>query len=173
MNSDEDLSRFLAGESAWLIEESSRIDELTHALGITNLKIDPWPLYMPADRPLQSLVWTENIYLSKGIPAQNLELIWAFVEHIYSSEAQARLTDFQGAAHIPVDTTVEIIDSNMVEIASMLRSGVPLSLWIDSDYHTKTIEDVVEDVVFQGVEPDVAAQNLIDQLEQAQTPEEG
>ncbi len=173
MNSDEDLSRFLAGESAWLIEESSRIDELTHALGITNLKVDPWPLYMPADRHLQSLVWTENIYLSNGIPAKNLEVTWAFVEHIYSSEAQARLSDFQGAAHIPVDTTVEIIDSNMVEIASMLHSGVPLSLWIDSEDHIKAIQDAVEDVVFQGVEPDVAAQNLLERLEQEQTPDEG
>ena len=173
MNSDEDLSRFLAGESAWLVEESSRIGELAHALGITNLKVDPWPLYQPADRPLQSLVWTENIYLSRGIQPQNLEVTWAFVEHIFSSEAQARLSDFQGAAHIPVDTTVEIIDSNMVEIASMLRSGVPLSLWIDLDDHIKPIEDAVEDVVFQGVEPDVAAQNLIDQMKQVQPPDEG
>jgi len=173
MNSDEDLSRFLAGESAWLVEESSRIGELAHALGITNLKVDPWPLYQPADRPLQSLVWTENIYLSRGIQPQNLEVTWAFVEHIFSSEAQARLSDFQGAAHIPVDTTVEIIDSNMVEIASMLRSGVPLSLWIDLDDHIKPIEDAVEDVVFQGVEPDVAAQNLIDQMKHVQPPDEG
>ncbi len=173
MNSDEDLSRFLAGESAWLVEESSRIGELAHALGITNLKVDPWPLYEPADRPLQSLVWTENIYLSRGIQPQDLEVTWAFVEHIFSSEAQARLSDFQGAAHIPVDTTVEIIDSNMLEIASMLRSGVPLSLWIDSEDHIKPVEDAVADVVFQGVEPDVAAQNLIDQMEQGQTPGEG
>ncbi len=170
MNSDEDLSRFLAGESAWLVEESSRIGELAHALGVTNLKVDPWPLYEPADRPLQSLVWTENIYLSNGIPAQNLESTWAFVEHIYSAEAQARLSDFQGAAHITVDTTVETIDSNMIEIASMLRSGVPLSLWIDSDDHIKPIENAVEDVIFQGVEPDVAAQNLIDLMEQVQPP---
>ncbi|MCK4741904.1 MAG: extracellular solute-binding protein [Anaerolineales bacterium] len=170
MNSDEDLSRFLAGESAWLVEESSRIGELAHALGVTNLKVDPWPLYEPADRPLQSLVWTENIYLSKGIQPQDLEVTWAFVEHIFSSEAQARLSDFQGAAHIPVDTTVEIIDSNMVEIASMLRSGVPLSLWIDSEDHIKPVEDAVEDVVFQGVEPEVAAQNLMDRLEQVQPP---
>jgi len=173
MNSDEDLSRFLAGESAWLVEESSRIGELAHALGITNLKVDPWPLYEPADRPLQSLVWTENIYLSKGIQPQDLEVTWAFVEHIFSSEAQALLSDFQGAAHIPVDTTVEIIDSNMVEIASMLRSGVPLSLWIDSEDHIKPVEDAVEDVVFQGVEPEVAAQNLMDRLEQVQPPGEG
>ena len=170
MNSDEDLSRFLAGESAWLVEESSRIGELAHALGVTNLKVDPWPLYEPADRPLQSLVWTENIYLSKGIQPQELEVTWAFVEHIFSSEVQARLSDFQGAAHIPVDTTVEIIDSNMVEIASMLRSGVPLSLWIDSEDHIKPVEDAVEDVVFQGVEPEVAAQNLMDRLEQVQPP---
>jgi len=173
MNSDEDLSRFLAGESAWLVEESSRIGELAHALGVTNLKVDPWPLYEPADRPLQSLVWTENIYLSKGIQPQDLEVTWAFVEHIFSSEAQALLSDFQGAAHIPVDTTVEIIDSNMVEIASMLRSGVPLSLWIDSEDHIKPVEDAVEDVVFQGVEPEVAAQNLMDRLEQVQPPGEG
>ena len=173
MNSDEDLSKFINGELAWLVEESSRIGELAHALGITNLKVDPWPLYQPADRPLQSQVWTENIYLSNRIPAQNLEATWAFVEHIFSSEAQSRLSDFQGAAHIPVDTTVEIIDSNMVEMASMLRSGVPLSLWIDLEDHIKPIEDAVEDVVFQGVEPDVAAQNLIDRMERAQTPDEG
>lgn len=173
MNSDEDLSRFLSGESAWLIEETSRIGELAHAIGVTNLKVDPWPLYEPAGRPLQSLVWTENIYLSRGILARNLEVTWAFVEYMYSAEAQARLSDFQGAAHIPVDTTVEIIDSNMVEMASMLRAGVPLTLWIDLDDHIKPIEDAVEDVIFQGVEPVVAAQLLIDRLEQVQTPDEG
>ena len=170
MNSDEDLLRFLAGETAWLVEESSRIGELAHALGVTNLKVDPWPLYEPADRPLQSLVWTENIYLSREIQPQDLEVTWAFIEHIFSPEAQARLSDFQGAAHIPVDTTVEIIDSNMVEMASMLRSGVPLPLWIDSEDHIKPVEDAVEGVVFQGVEPDVAAQNLMDRLEQVQPP---
>jgi ABC-type glycerol-3-phosphate transport system substrate-binding protein len=173
MNSDEDLSRFIAGESAWLIEETSRIGELAHAIGVTNLKVDPWPLYEPADRPLQSLVWTENIYLSSGIPTTNLEVTWAFVEYMYSSAAQARLSDFQGAAHIPVDTTVEIIDSNMVEMASMLRAGVPLSLWIDLEDHIKPIEGAVEDVIFQGVEPAVATQLLIDQLEQVQTLGEG
>ncbi|MCK4741747.1 MAG: extracellular solute-binding protein [Anaerolineales bacterium] len=173
MNSDEDLSMFLASESAWLIEETSRIGELARAIGVTNLKVDPWPLYEPADRPLQSLVWTENIYLSSGIPTKDLEVTWAFVEHIYSSEAQARLSDFQGAAHIPVDTTVEIIDSNMVEMASMLSSGVPLSLWIDLEDHIKPIEDAVGDVIFQGVEPAVAAQLLIDIMEQVHTPSEG
>ncbi|MEE9512514.1 MAG: extracellular solute-binding protein [Anaerolineales bacterium] len=173
MNSDEDLSRFIAGESAWLIEETSRIGELAHAIGVTNLKVDPWPLYEPADRPLQSLVWTENIYLSSGIPTTNLEVTWAFVEYMYSSEAQARLSDFQGAAHIPVDTTVEIIDSNMVEMASMLRAGVPLSLWINLEDHINPIEGAVEDVIFQGVEPAVATRLLIDRLEQVQTPGEG
>ncbi len=173
MNSDEDLTSFLAGESAWLIEETSRIGELAHAIGVTNLKVDPWPLYEPADRPLQSLVWTENIYLSSGIPTKNLEVAWSFVEHIYSSEAQARLSDFQGAAHIPVDTTVEIIDSNMVEMASMLRSGVPLSLWIDLEDHIKPIEDAVGDVIYKGVEPAMAAQLLIDIMEQVYTLGEG
>ena len=173
INSDEDFSRFLTGESAWLIEETTRIGELVHAIGVTNLKVDPWPLYEPADRPLQSLVWTENIYLSSGIPTTNLEVTWAFVEYMYSSEAQARLSDFQGAAHIPVDTTVEIIDSNMVEMASMLRAGVPLSLWIDLEDHINPIEGAVEDVIFQGVEPVVATQLLIDQLEQVQAPVEG
>ncbi len=173
MNSDEDLSRFLAGESAWLIEETSRIRELAHAIGVTNLKVDPWPLYEPADRPLQSLVWTENIYLSRGIQPQNLEVTWVFVEYLYSAEAQARLSDFQGAAHIPVDTTVEIIDSNMVEMAAMLRSGVPLPLWIDLENHIKPIEGAVDDVIFQGVEPAVAAQFLIDRMEQVQIPDEG
>ena len=173
MNSDEDLSIFLAGESAWLMEETSRISELAHAIGVMNLKVDPWPLYEPGDQPLQSLVWTENIYLSSGIPTKNLEVTWSFVEHIYSSEAQARLSDFQGAAHIPVDTTVEIIDSNMVEMASMLSSGIPLPLWIDLDDHIKPIEGAVEDVIFQGVEPAVAAQLLIDIMEQVQTAGEG
>jgi hypothetical protein len=61
----------------------------------------------------------------------------------------------------------------MVEMASMLRSGVPLSLWIDLEDNIKPIEDAVEDVVFQGVEPDVAAQNLIDRMEQVQPPGDG
>ena len=173
MNSDEDLSRFLAGESAWLIEETSRTSELAHAIGVTNLKVDPWPLYEPADRPLQSLVWTENIFLSSGVPMKNLEVTWAFVEYLYGAEAQAQLSDFQGAAHIPVDTTVEIIDANMIEMASMLRSGVPLPLRIDLDDHIKPIEDTVGDVIFQGVEPAVAAQLLIEWMGQIQTPGEG
>jgi len=97
---------------------------------------------------------------------------WAFVEYMYSSAAQARLSDFQGAAHIPVDTTGEIIDSNMVEMASMLRAGVPLSLWIDLEDHIKPIEGAVEDVIFQGVEPAVAAQLLINIMEQVHTPGE-
>ena len=173
MNSDNDLSRFLSGETSWLIEETSRIAELVHAIGVTNLKVDPWPLNEAVDRPLQSLVWTENIFLSSGIPTKNLEVTWAFVEYMYSPEAQALLSDFQGAAHIPVDTTVEIIDSNMIEMASMLRSGVPLQLWIDIEDHIKPIENAVEDVIFQGVEPAVAAQLLIEQMEQLQIPGEG
>jgi len=173
MDSDDDLSRFLAGESAWLIEETPRTIELAHAIGVTNLKVDPWPLYEPADRPLQSLVWTENIFLSRGIATKNLEVTWAFVEYLFSAEAQILLSDFQSAAHIPVDTTVELIDSNMIEMASMLRSGVPLSLWIDLDDHIKPIEDTVEDVILQGVEPAVAAQLLIEWMEQIQAPGEG
>lgn len=173
MNSEDDLLRFLSGDSAWLVEESSRISEFAHAIGVTNLKVDPWPLYEPVDRPLQSLVWTENIYFSSGIPAKDLEVTWSFVEHLFSAESQARLSDFQGAAHIPVDTTVDIIDSNMVEMASMLRAGVPIPLLMDPEVYIALIEDAVNDVVFQGVEPVVAAQILIEQLQQIPVTSEG
>jgi ABC-type glycerol-3-phosphate transport system substrate-binding protein len=166
MNSEDDLQRFSAGGSAWLVEETSSIGEFTDALGVTNVKVDPWPLYESVDRPLQSLVWTENVYLSSGISAKDLEITWAFVEYLYSAESQATLSDFQGAAHIPVDMTVELIDSNMIEMASMLRAGVPMLLLRDPEVYIETIEDAVDDVVFQGVEPAVAAQILIEQLQQ-------
>jgi hypothetical protein len=55
----------------------------------------------------------------------------------------------------------------------MLRSGVPLPLRINLENHIKPIEGAVEDVIFQGIEPAVAAQLLIDRLEQVQTADEG
>ncbi len=152
-SSDEDLERFKQGQVAWVIASTEMGGELVDAVGITNLEVDPWPVYSGTGFPLRGYTWSENIYLVAGSTESDLEASWKFVRFLFGEEGQTILSDPGGAAHIPTTSKVEPPDSMMVNAASMLRAGMPMPLNDELDLLREPLTAAIRAVVLQGADP--------------------
>lgn len=154
--SEEDVDLFKNGQTAWLIASTTLRDNLTEAIGVTNLKVDPWPQYEKEGFPLRGFTWSENIYLVAGSTESNLEASWKFVQFLFGNEGQEILSDPDGAAHIPTTSVIEPPDSLMLEASSMLRAGIPFPLESELDIVREPLLAAIQVVVSQGADPDFA-----------------
>lgn len=152
----DDLDRFKSGQAAWLIASTELREELGQAIGITNLQVDPWPLYEATGFPLRGYTWTENIYLVAGSTESDLESSWKFVQFLFGNEGQAILGDPEGAAHIPTTSAHEPPDSLMLAASSMLRAGIALPLHGELELVREPLTAAIQAVVLQGADPGFA-----------------
>jgi ABC-type glycerol-3-phosphate transport system substrate-binding protein len=153
---DEALQRFKAGQAAWLIASSELRDELIRSIGVTNLKVDPWPLYDATGLPLRGFTWSENAYLAAGSTELDLESSWGFLQFLFSPEGQEILSNPSAAAHIPSTNAFEPNDALMLEASSMLRSGVPLPIQEELVLVEEPLLAAIQTVVLQGSDPTFA-----------------
>ncbi|TFH34768.1 MAG: extracellular solute-binding protein, partial [Anaerolineales bacterium] len=152
-NSEEDIELFKSGQAAWLIASSELRGELTEALGVTNLKIDPWPIYDATGFPLRGFTWSENAYLVAGSTELDLEASWGFLQFLFGPEGQEILSDPDGAAHIPSLSTVDPPDSLIREATSMLMAGVSLPLHGELVLAEGPLLAAIQAVTLQGADP--------------------
>jgi ABC-type glycerol-3-phosphate transport system substrate-binding protein len=164
-DTDEDSQLFMNGRAAWVIASTEMRDELIEAIGVTNLKVDPWPLYGTDGFPLRGFTWSENAYLVAGSTESDLESSWNFVQFLFGPDGQEILSDPGGAAHIPTTSALEPPDSLMLEASSMLRAGVPLPLESELELVQEPLLTAIQAVVLQGADPDFALQMAEERLE--------
>ncbi len=156
IESDEEVELFKQGRSAWLIGSTELRAELTEAIGVTNLKVDPWPLYESTDLPLRGFTWSENAYLAAGSTDLDLEASWQFLRFLFGPSGQEILGDPGGAAHIPTTSALELTDELMLEASAMLRAGVPYPIQGELDLVKGPLISAIQAVVLQGSEPEFA-----------------
>jgi ABC-type glycerol-3-phosphate transport system substrate-binding protein len=164
-DTDEDSQLFMNGRAAWVIASTEMRDELIEAIGVTNLKVDPWPLYGTDGFPLRGFTWSENAYLVAGSTESDLESSWNFVQFLFGPDGQEILSDPGGAAHIPTTSALEPPDSLMLEASSMLRAGVPLPLESELELVQEPLLAAIQAVVLQGADPDFALRMAEERLE--------
>jgi ABC-type glycerol-3-phosphate transport system substrate-binding protein len=164
-SSDEELKSFKSGQTAWVIASTALRDDLIEAIGVTNLKVDPWPLYESEGFPLRGFTWSENAYLVAGSTESDLEASWKFIQFLFGNEGQEILSDPSGAAHIPTTSVTEPPDSLMLESSSMLRAGIPIPLKSNLDIVREPILSAIQAVVMQGADPNFALRMAEERLE--------
>ena len=173
-DSEDDLELFKIGQAAWLIGSTELRAELTEAIGVTNLKVDPWPLYDATGFPLRGFTWSENAYLVAGSTESDLEASWTFLQFLFGHQGQQILSDPAGAAHIPSTSALDPPDSLMLEASSMLRAGVPLPLRDELTLAQEPLMAAIQSAVLQGSDPAFAlkmAEERLDLLRSSsQTP---
>lgn len=151
--SEDDLQRFKTGQAAWLIGSSELRADLIESIGVTNLKVDPWPLYDATGFPLRGFTWSENAYLVAGSIESDLEASWNFLQFLFGKDGQGILSDPGGAAHIPSTSASDPTDTLMLETSSMLRAGVPLPIGDELVQVQEPLLAAIQAAVVQGSDP--------------------
>ncbi len=172
LNGDEDLAAFTSGDAAWLLESSGRVAFLSQAVGSANLAVDPWPRMGQVGSRMTGYVWTENAYLAPRLTPMQQEVAWAFLVYMTGPEAQAYLSDPQGAAHLPVVRPFEPRNRLQAEILAAFDQGTPWPLFPDLPRFVTALERTVRLAIVQAGNPEVALQLALDELSPA-TPEPG
>jgi ABC-type glycerol-3-phosphate transport system substrate-binding protein len=152
-DSEEDVQQFKDGQAAWLMAGTELRAELIKAIGVTNLKVDPWPLVEETGFPLRGFTWTENAYLVAGSTERDLETTWNFLQFLFGLEGQEILSDPASVAHIPTTSALDPPDSLMLEASSMLRAGIPLPIHGELEQVEEPLKSAIRAVVLQGADP--------------------
>ncbi len=117
--SDDDLERFKQGQVGWIIDGTWNLNELTNAIGIENLAVDPWPT---ADGGTMSgFVQSENIYLNSKTDPSTQQAAVKFMQFFISPEAQSRLTDI---GEIPANRQVFVSDKETQALINQVISAL-------------------------------------------------
>jgi ABC-type glycerol-3-phosphate transport system substrate-binding protein len=152
-DSEEDVQQFKSGQAAWLMASTELRAELIDAIGVTNLKVDPWPLVEETGFPLRGFTWSENAYLVAGSTERDLETTWDFLQFLFGLESQEILSDPTSVGHIPTTSALEPPDSLMLEASSMLRAGIPLPIRGELELVEEPLLGAIRAVVMQGADP--------------------
>jgi ABC-type glycerol-3-phosphate transport system substrate-binding protein len=169
-NTDEDLTRFEEGQSAWMLESTDKILELQAAIGDSNLEIDPWPMYQPTGEQLFGYVWTENGYFPAAVDDADFEAAWSFAVYLLAPDNQRLMGDARGVRHLPVLQNATLDDRLLAEARAILLSGSPLP-------DQRLLEDIIGGLstavrltVSQGGDPELALDLALGQIREARIP---
>ena len=122
--SDQDIKLFKEGRVGWIIDGTWNLADLSSALGVDNLAVDPWPSYKGSS--LAGYVQPFNIYLSSQSQEDDSHAALKFMSYFLSKESQTQLTD---GGLIPVVSGVNALDSRqdilLTEVMTALAGDVP------------------------------------------------
>lgn len=149
-NTDDDLSRFESGQSAWLIESTARMEELAQAIGEANLAIDAWPLDADTGQHLTGYVWTENAYLTSTARGADLEASWAFMAYLLAPETQASMDEIDAGRRVPSVVGVPLADPVLAQARTVLEGNLPRPYAEDLNRLTGPLDTALRLVVGQS-----------------------
>lgn len=152
---DDDLNLFLEGRSAWLIDGTWKLKELSETVGENWVTVDSWPTYAATGKRLAGFVWTENAYLVNGLSPADDEASWAFIEFLISVEIQNTIVSLLGTSQIPAYQYVALNNLLLRQVVFALERSVPLPLEIDLELYQQALEPEIMDIL-QGGDPGLA-----------------
>ncbi|HEY69121.1 MAG TPA: extracellular solute-binding protein [Anaerolineae bacterium] len=165
LNTDDDLTLFAAGESAWLIDVAENAPALIGAIGEDNLAIDNWPIYEVTQESMGGFVWTENAYIPTGITPTETATAWSFISFMLTPQVQLILAEPSGAWHIPVLDDLELESGLQIQVAESLLQGIPLPMKSTLGQCIVGLENAVRLVAQQGADPILGLYVVVADLE--------
>lgn len=169
-DTDEDLARFLAGETLWLLDSTEELLPIRESLGADILAVDPWPDYGPTGRPLTGYFWTENAYFPIMASDEDFEASWTFAIFLLARENQQWMSEAHGAGHLPVLEELEVGDPLLAQARSVLMVGLPLPDPRPFAAVRRELSTAIRLVVSQGSEPELALDLALIEIRNARIP---
>jgi ABC-type glycerol-3-phosphate transport system substrate-binding protein len=157
-NSDDDLTKFKAGEVGIIIDGTWNLFELWETLG-SSLVIDPWPRYQ--NGRLSGYVWSENLYVNPGINIGDWQAVRGFSKYMLSREAQLVLSQ---NGYIPAITTLDNADPIIAQSMAVLSQGTPYPVQSEIEIYFRPLFDAFEAVFTEGVGAEEALQTATDRI---------
>jgi maltose-binding protein MalE len=152
-NSDLDYNSFLAGDSAWLVDGTWRVDEIISALGEDSVAIDPWPRYSAVGSNLTGYAWTRNIYFSSALSDQEFDAAWIFARYLLTEEVQSSLAQADSGRQLPVLRDLEYDSEWLQEMMNVLHGNIPLPEDPVFQFFSEELEPAAFDVVRRRYDP--------------------
>lgn len=162
--SDDDLTRFRAGQAGIIIDGSWNLTILRDSIGADNLSVDPWPTY--GDGRLSGYVQPDVVYLSAAASGEDREASLRFVEYLLSPESQARL---MAVGHIPAVDDVPIDDPLFRQARAVLLAGTLLSPLPEWSAYWGPMDTALRSVFEQQMSPESALEAAYATIKRAVT----
>jgi ABC-type glycerol-3-phosphate transport system substrate-binding protein len=153
--SDADLDRFKEGTAGIIFAGTWQRNELAEAIGKESLTIDGWPSYN--DGSLSGFVQAQNIFVSSQTPQEELPAVVAFITHLLSPSAQAKLSE---AGLIPVlkSATLEglLKDRLILQAVRAMEKGTPYPVVPEIEVYQNPIDIALKAIFENDVPPEDA-----------------
>lgn len=167
-NSTDDLLRFEAGQAPWLIDGTWNLPRLAAARDLQALAIDPWPVHRATSLPLAGYTWSENGYVTAGLPPADLEAAWELLRFLVTTESQTVLADPLGAARLPVAREAVVADRLMSEALRSITRGVPYPLRSEIGLYADPLEQAARTFIRQELDAAYVLERAVERIELAQ-----
>ncbi|UCD40748.1 MAG: extracellular solute-binding protein [Chloroflexota bacterium] len=155
-NNDSDINLFVEDKVGLILAGFWNAANLSEAIGMENLAIDPWPV------PMSGYVQTENLYLNSNSSNNELRSCWAFMEFLLSVEAQEIFADPSMAGSIPSITQVNLADPFQMQVVEVFNGGTTFPILPEMSFYWEPLNSALFSVMEQGIEPADALQNAFD-----------
>ena len=156
--SDNDLAKFKAGETGWIIDGTWSFNEAQTALG-DDLVIDLWP------EGMSGYVMTDMVYLNPNNSTMESKYSKQFIQYLIGKDAQTASSLFD-PNFIPVNMTVEPTNPYIKAMMDALSGGVSWIAKPEMDEYWGPIETAIRSVLEDGTDPLVALQLALDIINQ-------
>lgn len=170
--SDLDLEEFKAGKVGWIIEGSWKMMELSEAIGLEKLMVDPWP-EVEGGR-LSGFVQSDNLFLNANVKGNTLKAARAFLEYFVNQESQAHLVEVDLIpARLYLDMPRTRLSRVIAQAMNALAGGTAYPVTASIDAYELFMDPAIQAYLKQGLPADQAltraSQAILADLEQVET----
>jgi ABC-type glycerol-3-phosphate transport system substrate-binding protein len=152
-NNDADLNLFRQGQSPWLVESTETLAGLQSELGEESVVLDPWPAFESTGGELSGYTWTQNAYLRSGLPQDDADVTWAFLQFILSPEWQVKRSEVAGRIHVPVVEDPGVLTERVRAVRQQLLANTPYPLGRNLEPLVAALERAARLVAEQAGDP--------------------
>jgi maltose-binding protein MalE len=163
-NNDVDLNLFRQGQSPWLVESTDILAGLQSELGEELVVLDPWPALESTGGELSGYTWTQNAYLRSGLPQDDADVTWAFVQFLLSPEWQVKRSEVAGRIHVPVLEDPGVLTERVRAVRQQLLANTPYPLGRNLEPLVAALERAARLVAEQAGDPDKAWERVEETL---------
>jgi ABC-type glycerol-3-phosphate transport system substrate-binding protein len=153
LNSDEDLQDFMAGQVAWLVDGSWNSAQIMQTLGVEQVAIDPWPIYVPTGNALKGYAWSRNILFSASATEQDFNAAWILARYLLTPEVQEDFALSTLGQLVPVLKSVLTSERWLQELLIAMEMNSSLPRFPEMNIFVENLELAAIDAARRGYNP--------------------
>ncbi len=161
-NNQRDLELFMDGRIGFIIDGTWSMRTLEAAIGSENLAIDPWPAYQ--DGHMAGFVGSECAYLNSNSRGDEQYAALVFMGYLLNNNVQHLLAEVE---LIPAVLDAAPRNPLLQQAMTALEGGAAIPPMANERYwyaYLDAMDQAIEDVFEQGVDPAAALQDAYDTI---------